>query len=67
VLRRISLTLTVPLSAAVPALAQDDVRETVVVTAAATPIPFGSVTRTLTVITRERRSSAPTPSAARST
>ena len=35
------------------ASAQEPVYETVVVTAAATPIPLGSVTRTLTVITRE--------------
>jgi iron complex outermembrane receptor protein len=41
------------------ASAQDPVRETVVVTAAATPVPFGSVTRTLTVITREQIAQLP--------
>ncbi|HEY6361086.1 MAG TPA: TonB-dependent receptor [Vicinamibacterales bacterium] len=47
------------LAAATPASAQDPIRETVVVTAAATPIPFGSVTRTLTVITREQIAQLP--------
>jgi vitamin B12 transporter len=46
------------------ASAQDPVRETVVVTAAATPIPFGSVTRTLTVITREQIAELPVHSVA---
>lgn len=55
-----SLVLAFALSAAaVPASAQDPVRETVVVTAAATPVPFGSVTRTLTVITREQIAQLP--------
>ncbi len=37
-----------------PAQAQDVFRQTVVVTAAATPVELGSVTRTMTVITREQ-------------
>lgn len=42
-----------------PAAAQDGLRETVVVTAAATPVTFGSVTRTLTVITRDQIAQLP--------
>ena len=57
---RLPVTLALALLiAALPAHAQDLVRETVVVTAAATPIPFGSVTRTLTVITREQITQLP--------
>jgi hypothetical protein len=37
----------------VPALGQDVYRQTVVVTAAATPVQLGSASRTLTVITRD--------------
>ena len=36
-----------------PAHAQDPIRETVVVTGAAVPVPLGSVTRALTILTRE--------------
>lgn len=39
--------------------AQDPIRETVVVTAAATPVQLGSVTRTVTVITREQLARLP--------
>ena len=42
-----------------PAFAQPSLRQTVVVTAAATPIELGSVTRTLTVITREQLDALP--------
>lgn len=45
--------------AGTPAMAQDPIRETVVVTAAATAVPLGSVTRTLTVITREQLARLP--------
>jgi outer membrane cobalamin receptor len=51
--------LTLVVAAAERASAQDPVHETVVVTAAATPIPLGSVTRTLTVITREEIAQLP--------
>jgi iron complex outermembrane receptor protein len=47
------------LTAAVPAHAQEPVRETVVVTAAAMPVALGSVTRTVTVITREQIAQLP--------
>jgi outer membrane cobalamin receptor len=50
--------------AATPTLAQDPIRETVVVTAAATPVPLGSVTRTVTVITREQLAQLPVRSVA---
>lgn len=51
--------------AAVPeALAQDPFRQTVVVTAAATPIELGHATRTLAVITREQIASLPVSSIA---
>ena len=39
--------------------AQDRIRETVVVTAAATPVPLGSVTRALTIITRDQIAQLP--------
>jgi iron complex outermembrane recepter protein len=51
--------LTLVVAATERASAQDPVHETVVVTAAATPIPLGSVTRTLTVITREEIAQLP--------
>ena len=41
-------------AAEISAAAQDRFTQSVVVTAAATPVPLGSVTRTLTVITREQ-------------
>jgi iron complex outermembrane receptor protein len=52
------------LAAAAPAAAQGPFRQEVVVTAAATPVPFGSVTRTLTVITREQIAQLPVYSVA---
>jgi iron complex outermembrane receptor protein len=57
VLRAVSLLIL--LLVAAPALAQDAIRETVVVTAAATPVTLGSVTRTVTVITREQIAQLP--------
>ena len=47
-----------------PAFAQDSFRQTVVVTAAATPVELGTVTRTLTVITREQIDALPVQSIA---
>ena len=59
------LVLTAALvAAASPVGAQDPVRETVVVTAAAAPVTLGSVTRTLTVITREQIAQLPVHSVA---
>jgi outer membrane cobalamin receptor len=58
-LRVTALLILALLIAPLPARAQDPIRETVVVTASATPIPFGSVTRTLTVITREQIAQLP--------
>jgi outer membrane cobalamin receptor len=49
---------------AVPASAQDAFRQTVVVTAAATPVELGSVTRTLTIITRGEIAGLPVHSVA---
>jgi iron complex outermembrane receptor protein len=51
----ILLVLLVP----VPVHGQDALRETVVVTAAATPVTLSSVTRTLTIITREQIAQLP--------
>lgn len=51
--------LALSLALAGSASAQDPVRETVVVTAAATPVTLGSVTRTLAVITREQIAQLP--------
>jgi iron complex outermembrane receptor protein len=56
---RCALLAAALLLAAVPIYAQDPVRETVVVTAAAAPVTLGSVTRTLTVITREQIAQLP--------
>ena len=58
-MRRILAGCALLIAVAPAASAQDPIRETVVVTAAATPIPFGSVTRTLTVITREQIAQLP--------
>ena len=52
------------LLAAGPAAAQDTYRQTVVVTAAATPAELGTVTRSVTVITREQIEALPLPSIA---
>jgi iron complex outermembrane receptor protein len=49
---------------AAPALAQPTFRQTVVVTAAATPIELGNVTRTVTVITRDQIDALPVYSVA---
>lgn len=46
------------------AAGQDAYRQTVVVTAAATPVELGSVTRTLTVITRDQIAELPVRSVA---
>ncbi len=51
--RLIAVACTVFTLASVPAAAQDSFRQDVVVTAAASPVALGSVTRTLTVVTRE--------------
>src|SRR5688500_9824035 len=56
-IRRSFAALTLVLAAAAPLAAQTSVppyRQTVVVTATATPVELGSVTRSLTVITREQ-------------
>jgi len=58
----IALTLLVP--SAGPAAAQGPYRQDVVVTAAATPVELGTVTRTLTVITREEIARLPVHSLA---
>jgi len=50
--------------AAAPAMGQDSFRQTVVVTAAARPVELGSVTRTMTVITREQIALLPVESIA---
>ena len=42
-----------------PAHAQDPIHETVVVTAGAVPVPLGSVTRALTILTREEIAQLP--------
>ena len=47
-----------------PVAAQDTYRQTVVVTAAATPVELGSVTRTLSVISREQIAAMPVYSVA---
>lgn len=52
------------LIAVAPAMAQGPFRQDVVVTAAATPVALGSVTRTLTVITREQIAQLPVHSIA---
>jgi iron complex outermembrane receptor protein len=61
-LRGVSCGAIVALAAALPASAQNTnpaYRQTVVVTAAATPVDMGTVTRTLTVITREQIDALP--------
>jgi iron complex outermembrane receptor protein len=55
-----NLTLALSLAlAAAPAAAQTPYRQTVVVTAAATPVELGSITRTMTIITREQIDALP--------
>src|SRR5687768_18535775 len=66
-IRRSFAALTLVLAAAAPLAAQTSVppyRQTVVVTAATTPVELGSVTRTLTVITREQIEALPAHSIA---
>jgi iron complex outermembrane recepter protein len=59
VLRRILLAFFLVCITVASAMGQEAVRETVVVTAAATPVTLGSVTRTLTIITREQIAQLP--------
>jgi hypothetical protein len=47
------------LLAAAPAAAQDTYRQTVVVTAATSPVELGSITRTMTIITRQQIEALP--------
>lgn len=61
---RIAVCTALVLFARVAAGAQDTYRQTVVVTAAATPAELGTVTRTMTVITREQIEALPLPSIA---
>jgi iron complex outermembrane receptor protein len=58
-MRCVGLMTVLLWASASPARAQDAFRQTVVVTAAATPVELGSVTRTLTVITREQIAALP--------
>src|SRR6187549_2255962 len=58
-LRRARLYVLGALLAAAPAAAQDTYRQTVVVTAAAAPVELGSITRTMTIITREQMDALP--------
>jgi len=51
--RHVLIAATLVISSVAPAAAQGPFRQDVVVTAAATPVELGTVTRTLTVITRE--------------
>jgi iron complex outermembrane receptor protein len=62
--RHVVITLTLLVLAAGPAAAQAPFRQDVVVTAAATPVELGTVTRTLTVITREEIARLPVESLA---
>ncbi|MBI2187182.1 MAG: TonB-dependent receptor [Acidobacteria bacterium] len=63
-MRKRLFTIALAISTAVPAAAQGPYRQDVVVTAAATPVALGTVTRTLTVITREEISRLPVQSLA---
>src|ERR1043165_2537143 len=57
---RFAVVLALVLSiAAAPARAQDTYRQTVVVTAADTPVALGSITRTMTIITRDQIEALP--------
>ena len=64
VFRRSAAAVAAACAFAAPASAQDIFRQTVVVTAAATPVELGSVTRTLTVITRDQIAALPASSVA---
>ena len=57
--RGVRLVAFLLLALASSAFAQDPIRETVVVTAAAAPVTLGSVTRAVTVITREQLAQLP--------
>ena len=59
-----SVALAAVLAAPSAAAAQGPYRQDVVVTAAATPVELGTVTRTLTVITREQIARLPVHSIA---
>ena len=58
-IRRAAAAAVVILLCAVPAPAQTPYRQTVVVTAAAAPVELGSITRTMTIITREQIDALP--------
>ena len=62
--RLLSTAVVVELALSGPAAAQDPFRQTVVVTAAATPIELGSATRSVTVITRDQIAALPAHSIA---
>jgi iron complex outermembrane receptor protein len=62
--RHIPITLILLISSVGPAAAQGPFRQDVVVTAAATPVELGTVTRALTVITREEIARLPVHSLA---
>jgi outer membrane cobalamin receptor len=57
--RSIALVAVVLLLGTVSARAQSPYRQTVVVTAAATPVELGSITRTMTIITRDQIETLP--------
>src|SRR6188768_1435238 len=63
-LGRVRLCALGALLAAAPATAQDTYRQTVVVTAAASPVELGSITRTMTIITRQQIEALPAHSVA---
>ena len=56
--------IAVLVAGAHPAFAQDSFRQTVVVTGAARPVELGSVTRAMTIITREQIQRLPVQSVA---
>ena len=56
---RIVLLISVTCLVVPPAAAQDTFRQTLVVTAAATPVELGTVTRTITVVTRDQIDALP--------
>ena len=62
--RHALVAATLLISSAAPAAAQGPFRQDVVVTAAATPVELGTVTRTLTVITRDEIARLPVQSLA---
>ena len=62
--RRLAVWTALVLLVADVAAGQDTYRQTVVVTAAATPAELGTVTRSVTVITREQIAALPLPSIA---